>query len=66
MLRFAFEKRMRLSVERTLVFAGARTLISKAFIVAKAVAIAFGTDARSCRLALRVACEAAICSAFII
>ncbi len=66
-VRFSISKcRMRLSVNGALVFAGVRALISKTFIVAKAVAIAFGADARSRRLALRVACEAAIRSAFII
>ena len=56
----------RLLVNGALVFAGARTLISKTFIVAKAVAMAFGADARSRRLALRVAREAAIRSDFTI
>ena len=47
-----------------LVLAGAPAL--ETFIAKKVVAVTFGADARSRRLALRLACEPAVDAAFII
>ena len=50
-----------MSVDGPLVFAGAPAL--ETFIATKAVAVTFGADARSRRLALHRACEPAVLAA---